>query len=86
MSATVEVYVDSIRNLVAVAWPTRPGYLVYGDERDSRPRHVYVLPAGMTRLQEPPAVVTSCATTRQQPAVPQQPVEPGPRRVLAFGT
>lgn len=78
MSATVEVYVDSIRNLVAVAWPTATGYTIYDDRH--RSIHVYVLPAGMTRLQEPPAAVTSCATTRQQP------VEPGPRRVLAFGT
>ncbi len=66
MAAQTEVYLDDVRGLVAVAWPLYGGYTIYSDSGNTR--HVYVLPAGMTRLQEPPATPAAkpCATTRQR--------------------
>lgn len=66
-----EVYLDHVRGLIAVAWPTRQGYTIYNDRGGSTSS--YTLPAGMTRLQEPPAAApASCATTRPLATVPRQ--------------
>lgn len=70
MTRTVEVYVDPVRGLLAVAWPTVPGYVIYSERAlpGSQLQTVYTLPAGMTRLVDADtaaAATASCATTRR---------------------
>jgi hypothetical protein len=74
MIRTVEVYADHVRGLLAVAWPTVPGYVIYSERGlpEAQLETVYTLPAGMTRLVDADTAraanteaVASCATTRR---------------------
>lgn len=82
MTRMIEVHADPVRGLVAVGWPSVPGYVIYSERAlpGAELETVYTLPAGMTRLVDAHAalaaitgaVTASCATTRGT-------VEPTPR-------
>jgi hypothetical protein len=82
MTPQIEVHVDHVRGLVAIAWPDRPGYYVIDTHSwyDESRRGVglearYTLPAGMTRLVDEDTALSAVAA-----AVAAGPPTRAPRR------